>query len=352
MYRAARMKEWPTLRSPSAAHACTKIANAHGAATLETASLGRRSAASPEAVAIVVVPRDRLSTFPMCLDALYANTGTRFRILVVAGAVDDETREHLDRLKATKSNLSYVLEDRLLTQAKARNLGLSHCSERFVVLLENDVVVHENWLPPMLECMRDEQAAVVTPLLWWYRGLHAAGGSFELLDDGETLVLSHSISYSQIRRRRVDYPENHCLLIDREQLPEFPFDDVEPFDVDLGLTLRDLGLTAFLEPVSEATYAAPPPIEIRDIPLFKLRWGWPAWEDANRRFQEKWGLRYDRSRKRASYRRQQLKFALVSRYPNHINIRITNFVFLLTNNLQALLSRRRLPRSPTKPWSR
>jgi hypothetical protein len=288
----------------------------------------------------------------MCLDALYANTRGQFGILVVAGAVDPETRASLDWLRTTKSNLDHVLEDGLLTQAKARNLGLQHCAERFVVILENDVIVDDNWLPPMLECMRDEQVAVVTPLLWWYRGLHAAGGSFDLVDDGGTRVLKHSISYSDIRRKPVDYPENHCLLIDREQLPGFPFDDVEPFDVDLGLTLRARGLTAFLEPTSTATYAAPPPIELRDIPPFELRWGWTQWEEANERFQEKWGVRYDRSKKRASYRRQRLKFGFASRYPNSITVLITNLLFALANNLQARLSRRRAPRLQARGRSR
>jgi hypothetical protein len=212
------------------------------------------------------------------------------------------------------------------------------------VILENDVVVDDNWLPPMLECMRDEQAAVVAPLLFWYRGLHAAGGSFELMDEGGTPVLKHGIGYSDIRRRPVDYPENHCLLIDLDQLQGFAFDDVEPFDVDLGLTLRTKGLTAFLEPTSTATYVAPPPIELRDIPPFEARWGWTQWEEANKRFEEKWGVRYDRSKKRSSYFRQRLKFGLASRYPNATTVLITNLLFALANHLQARLSGRRVPR--------
>jgi glycosyltransferase involved in cell wall biosynthesis len=298
-------------------------------------SLGNR-------VAIVVVPRDRFSTFQRCLDALYSNTDGRFRVIVVAGGVDETTTCYLERLRATKGNLSLVLEDGLLTQAEARNLGLSHLDERFVVVLENDVIVHENWLAPLLECMREEQAAVVTPLLWWYRGLHAAGGSFDLRNDGGgTAVLTHTINYSEIRRRRVDYPENHLVLIDRRQLTGFPFDDVEPFDVDLGLTLRERGLTVFLEPASTATYSAAPPLEVSDIPPFTLRWGWSTWNAANQRFQQKWGLRYDQSKKRASYRRQRLRFAVAARYPNRVTVGMTNQVFALTNRLQTLMTRRR-----------
>jgi hypothetical protein len=43
-----------------------------------------------ECIAIVVVPRDRLSMFPASLDALYAHTHGDFRIVVAAGCIDQQ----------------------------------------------------------------------------------------------------------------------------------------------------------------------------------------------------------------------------------------------------------------------
>ena len=53
-------------------------------------------------------------------------------------------------------------------QAEARNLGLRRTNGRYCVVLENDTVVHDNWLERMLACMRQEGAAAVMPLILWY----------------------------------------------------------------------------------------------------------------------------------------------------------------------------------------
>jgi glycosyltransferase involved in cell wall biosynthesis len=294
-----------------------------------------------ERVVIVVVPRDRFSVFPRCLEALYAYTDVPFRVIVVAGGMDRTTEEYLHQLQVQKDNLKVVLVDRLLRQDEARNLALRKADERFCIVLENDTIVHENWLAPMFECMREEGAAVVTPLIFWYRGLHTAGCMFEEREKDGALEFHHKIMYTEIRRKRIDYPENHCVLIDRQLLSGSDiFDDVEPFDVDLGLTLRKRGLSVFLEPRSVATYSAPPPLEVRDVPAFKSRWDVAAWEARNRRVMQKWGVIYDPSAKLASYRRQQLKLGLARWYPNKFTVGVSNVVLGSANRLLSVARRK------------
>jgi hypothetical protein len=151
--------------------------------------------------------------------------------------------------------------------------------------------------------------------------------------DGD-VIFQHKILYTGIRRKRIDYPECHCILIDRQLLPgDDIFDDVEPFDVDLGLTLRKHGLSVFLEPRSVATYSAPPPLEVRDIPPFKLRWDAASWKARNTGFMQKWRVTYDASPKYASYRRQELKLGLARWYPTSFTVGISNFAFSSVNRL-------------------
>lgn len=297
----------------------------------------------PESVAVLVVIRDRFSIFPRCLEALYAYTNVPFRIIVVAGGTDRATQKYLHQLQLQKDNMSVLLANRLLTQGEARNLAIQQAEERFCLILENDTIVHENWLAPMLECMREEGAAVVMPLILWYRGIHSAGCMFEEREKNGEVFFDHEIVYTGIRRKRIDYPENHCVLIDRQRLPGTNiFDDVEPFDVDLGLTLQKYGLSVFLEPRSIVTYSAPPPLEVRDIPCFKSRWDVGLWEARNHLFMKKWGVIYDPSSKRASYRRQQLKVGLACRYPNKFTVALSNVGLNTANKLMGLF----MPRHP------
>jgi glycosyltransferase involved in cell wall biosynthesis len=287
-----------------------------------------------EMVMIGVVPRDRFSMFPRCLDALYAHTDVPFRVVLVAGGANVATREDLHTLQEQYENLSVVLLDRLLEQGTARNVALQYVDERFCVLMENDTLVHHHWLRPLLECMREERAAVVAPLLlsFWDGRIHAAGCAFEEHDNAGTVEFQHQMLYYgmdparvSLQRTRIAYPEAHCLLIDRQQLPDLNlFEDVEPFDADLGLTLRQRGLTAFLEPRSVATYVTPPPLRVGDIAAFKFRWDADAWADRNRRFMQKWHLTYDGSRKQRFYRRQHRKLGLARWYPNTLTVWMFN----------------------------
>ena len=296
---------------------------------------------SSETIDVVVVTRDRFSMFPQCLEALYAHTHVPFRVLVVAGGTDRATEQYLRQVEVQKGNISVVLVDGLLMQGEARNVGLREADERFCVVLENDTIVHENWLAPMLECMRQEGAAAVMPLIFWYRGIHAAGCMFEERETDGALVFHHRILYTEIRRKRIDYPESHCVLFDRCLLPRIDiFDNAEPFDVDLGLTLRKYGLNVFLEPRSVVTYAAPPPLEVRDIPPFKLRWDAASWKVRNSQFMQKWGVTYDPSSKRASYRRQQLKLGVARWYPNKFTVGVSNVAFGSVNRLMSLAKQR------------
>jgi GT2 family glycosyltransferase len=293
-----------------------------------------------QSIAVGVVMRDRFSMFATCLEAISAHTESPFRLILVVGGADPGTKQYLRDFERCHAGTTVVFADALLLQGEARNLALRHCSERFCVILENDTIVHQNWLMPLVDCMQDEGAAVVAPLIldFWSHRIHAAGGGFEELQSRDGVELRHQINQQGLRvatglqgRARIDYPENHCVLINRELLPdEDLFDDVEPFDVDLGLTLRLRGLTGFLEPRSLATYMDPPPLQVRDIEAFKFRWDFNAWRERNRRFRQKWQVDYDETDKELSYRRQQLRLGLARWWPTECNVWMANaYMYLL-----------------------
>jgi glycosyltransferase involved in cell wall biosynthesis len=279
-------------------------------------------------VDIIVVPRDRFSIFPQCLDALYANTEVPFRVFVICGGADKSTEDHLCELQLKRPNLLVTLRDHLLMQGEARNIGLQQVTERYCCILENDTIVHKNWLPPLLKCQREEGAAAVMPLILWYQRIHAAGCMFEEKQEKFSCRFNHKILYTGIHRKQIDYPECHCVLIDRKLVPDsFIFEDVEPFDVDLGLTFRKHGLKTFIEPSSVATYSALPRLEVCDIAMFKFRWGVASYEGRNRLFRKKWGVKYDPlSSKLASYRRQQLRLGFARWYPNNLTLWLSNLL--------------------------
>lgn len=289
-------------------------------------------------IVIVIVVRDRFSMFKPCLEAIYLHTTLPFRVLVVVGGADNQTKVYLNHIQEQKDNFKVIFTDQLLMQGESRNIALKHFNDRYCIILENDTIVHENWFAPLLKCMYEEKATVVTPLIYWHRGVHSTGGMFvEYEKDGKTMF-KNQILYTEIERKKIDYPENHCLLIDRHQFPEVEiFDDVEPFDVDLGLILKKNGLSAFFEPLSVVTYSAPPHCEERDLIPFYFRWNAQTWEERNKFFMRKWDLNYDPAHKIASYKRQQLKLEMARRFPNKLTLGISNNFIRLLNFMHMLI---------------
>jgi len=280
-------------------------------------------------LAIMVVIRDRFSMYAPCVDALYANTALPFRLILVAGGADEAIRECLREIQGRRENVTTVFSDHLLSQAEGRNIGLREVRERYCAIVENDTIVHADWLPPLLGCMTEAGAAVVAPLIAFAGGVHAAGCTIEIAaSDGERL-LTHTVCDSDLRRRRIDYPETHCVLLDRSLLQGDLFEEAEPLDVDFGLMLRERGLSVFLEPRSVVTYVPPPPLRLGDIGSFSKRWDAEAWRVRNDAFMKKWGVRYDASVKLAAYRRQQAKAQFVRSYPNRIAIALLNAAWVL-----------------------
>ena len=309
-----------------------------------------------EKVLIGIVPRDRFSMFQRCLQAVYAWTDVPFRVVLVAGGADVATKEYIQKLADEKDDCSVAFENRLLLQGEARNLALQQGKERFFVALENDTIVHENWLRPLLVCTQEEGAAVVTPLVlnFWDDSIHVAGCMFDERERSGLMEFHQQemhagikISAVSLQRTKIGYPETHCVLIDRQLLPDDkPFDDVEPFDGDFGLTLQRLGLTTFLEPRSVVTYADPPPLDADDISIFKFRWDADAWAARNRDFVQKWNLVYNGSPKRVFYQRQHQKLGLARWYPNKFNVSICNLCLWLLRVLRA--NERRLRNSAVR----
>jgi len=301
--------------------------------------------AGEKAVAIAVVPADRYSILPRCLEAIYRNTHVPFRVIVVDARADHGTRAYLDRLTSERKNLTVVHVDRMLSSGSARNAALEHIYERYCAIIENDIIVRDNWLIPMLTCMREERAAVVGPTIidLTYGRIHAIGIMFNesqknrrVLFNDVILGREASLGNAPLNRRRIDYPERHCMLIDRNFLPEKNlFDDVEPFDADLGYILRKKKLTAHYEPRAVVEFRQSPPIDLIDVEFFKRRWNFERWLVEKERFTKKWKVDFTFGEKRAFYHSQHRNLLLARWFPNRWTLGMANMYSLSKRKLRA-----------------
>lgn len=90
-----------------------------------------------------------------CLRSLAAVCGTAPEIVVVDNAASPET----ERLVAEFPNCKYVKSEKNLGFAGGNNLGIGHCTRSYVVLLNNDTIVHADSFTPLMRYL-DEHLQV------------------------------------------------------------------------------------------------------------------------------------------------------------------------------------------------
>jgi len=260
-------------------------------------------------VTIAVVPRERFSYSVRSLENIYAQTSHPFDLVYVDGGSPRAVRDQL-RNQADRRGFRLLRTEGYLTPNQARNMALPHATGRYVVFIDNDVLVEPGWLDELVTCAEDTGASIVGPVYLsgppGTRKIHMAAGiaHFEQQHGCRVLRVKHTLAgrelnavADQLQRRPCELVEFHCMLVRRTV-----FDDLGPLDEnlmsaleheDLCLTVRERGGAVYFEPAARVTYVPPPPLALSDYPFFMLRWS-EAWNSPTlRHFQEKWQLQPD-----------------------------------------------------------
>jgi len=274
--------------------------------------MARPAIAEPQ-VTIVVVPRECFGYTQKALESIYANSDIPFELVYVDAGSPAKARRYLEA-EARKRNFHLIRADYYLSPNRARNLGLSQVRTKYVVFIDNDVVVARNWLKPLLDCAEETGAAIVGPLTCQgepvHEVVHCAGGESGIVEEIKSGKIRRRIIEKiyrqgervanvgqQLQRQESGLAEFHCMLV-RTQT----FDAVGPLDegllntkehVDFCIAVIQMGGRVYFEPASVVTYLAQPPRSWGDIAFYMLRWS-DAWELASLyRLRDKWNLTED-----------------------------------------------------------
>lgn len=263
---------------------------------------------TPE-VTLVVVPRERFQIARRSLEDIYARTTYPFSLVYVDGNSPPSTRRYLEA-QAGRLGFRLIRTDEYLTPNQARNLGAAVVSTRYLVFLDNDVLVTPGWLEALVRCAEETDAAVVGPL--YCHGeldegiVHMTGGHAHIFDDSGTRRFLEDHRFHGrplatvrplLRRDVCEMVEFHCMLVRTETFRRLgPLDERLKSALenpDFCMSIRQAGGTVYFEPDALITYLPPPPLAWSDLPYFMLRWS-DAWNRASlERFREKWGLGHD-----------------------------------------------------------
>ena len=264
-------------------------------------------------VTIVVVPREQFSSTRDSLESVFRHTESPFKLICVDGGSPRQVQRYLEA-RAREKGFRLIRSDRYLPTNQARNIGLEHVTTKYVVFLENDMVVAPHWLQRLVKCAEETGAAIVGPLICQgeplHQVVHFAGGKCSISQeegDGRLLRRLDERIFKQgekvvdvrerLRREPTELAELHCMLV-RSEI----FERIGPLDeallntkehVDLCLAVSQAGGVIYFEPESVVTYLASRPITWADVSFYMLRWS-DAWEIASlHRLRDKWDLTED-----------------------------------------------------------
>lgn len=264
-------------------------------------------------VTIVVAPRERFSFTRESLESIYENTEIPFNLVYVDGGSPPQIRRYLET-QAREKQFQLIRTDYYLSPNQARNLGLAQVKSKYVVFIDNDVVVTPGWLKQLVKCAEETGAMVVSPLVCQgepvHEIVHCAGGeSGVLLETKGEKVRRRMLEKiykqgrrvedlrDQLKREQTGLAEFHCMIVRTEIFEQVGLLDEALLNtkehVDFCILVVQAGGTVYFEPTSVVTYVPGPPLELTDIPYYMLRWS-DAWEQASlHHLRDKWDLTED-----------------------------------------------------------
>ncbi|MGH7768748.1 MAG: glycosyltransferase family 2 protein [Candidatus Binatia bacterium] len=334
-------------------------------------------------VTIVVVPRERFSFAARSLQSIYEQSDIPFRLVYVDGGSPSSVRRYIER-QAEERGFELIRTEHYLSPNQARNLGLQRVKSKYVVFIDNDVIVAPGWLAPLVQCAEETGAAVVSPLNCEgepaHEVIHFAGGECHVrVEETAELKSRHMVDKisrqgqrlpdvrDQLKRERTEVAEFHCLMA-RTGI----FDKIGPFDegmlsvrenLDFCLMVTQAGGTVYFEPTSIITYLGGCALDWSDIPFYVVRWS-DEWTLASlHHFRDKWDLSEDayfawQYKTLGAWRRKVylVQNTLLRRVPSHrIRLLLEKLVFpveeLLAKGAFARYARRQaraIPRRQTR----
>ncbi|MEM8777408.1 MAG: glycosyltransferase [Cyanobacteria bacterium P01_G01_bin.49] len=289
------------------------------------------STKSKPSVTLVVVPRERFSYSRQSLESIYQNTDYPFDLVYVDVCTPLHLQRYLEE-QAQQKQFKLIRTPYYISPNQARNVGLRQVLNRkskYVVFVDNDVVVAPGWLKKLVDCAEETKATVVGPLTCIgkpeHEVIHNAGGENHIVvkeKDGKIQRCLYQKAYltgkrvadvpEQIRRIQCEYVEFHCMLVQTAIFERIGLLDEGMLatreHIDLCMMVAEAGGTIYCERESSITtdtlgigknkagLAAVagsvqiPDFKPSDFPDFMLRWN-DAWDFASLdHLRKKWNL--------------------------------------------------------------
>ncbi len=207
-------------------------------------------------VSIAILFHNQLQHTINCLNSIILNTKNLEEIEILL--IDNGSEKKIFEKIKTIPNVKVIRFDENLGFVHAYNQSVKRAKADLFLFLNNDTLVCENWLPPLLEAIKDDNVAAVGSKLLYPNGTLQEAGSI-VFRDGSAWNYGKgkdpkSPEYNFIRE--VDYCSAACLLVKKNLFQGFDEQFAPGYyeDADLCFSLRKAGYKVLYQPLSEVIH--------------------------------------------------------------------------------------------------
>jgi GT2 family glycosyltransferase len=168
-------------------------------------------------VSIVILTYNQLDKTQSCLDSIHRYTTAPYEVIVVDNHSTDGTPQFLQKWKRLSKNHKVILNKKNKGFAGGNNQGIKVAKGEYVVLLNNDTIVTENWLENLLVPFeKDSQIGLVGPMSNFVAGKQLVR-NFEARTNED--LQEWAQKFSQTNYEQFEYAHRlvgFCLAVKRE----------------------------------------------------------------------------------------------------------------------------------------
>ncbi|MGD2328414.1 glycosyltransferase [Bacillus subtilis] len=234
---------------------------------------------------IIVLTYNQLALTKQCLESIWKHTNNDcIEVIVIDNGSHDGTRDYLKQITSIKAIFNKTNEG----FAKACNQGLEVASGDNILFLNNDTIVTNQWLEPMIKLLyQDDKIGMVGPVSNYVSGPQQVPVNYtnvEEIEDFSRLYCLQQRGRSKAVLRLVGF----CLLVKKKVLDEvggfderfvggsFEDDDLSLRVLQAGYQLK-IALDSFVHHHGHATFTGNPDLSINQL-----------YEENRQRFIDKW----------------------------------------------------------------
>lgn len=219
---------------------------------------------------IIVLTYNQLALTKQCLESIWTHTDDDcIEVIVVDNGSHDGTQDYLKQIPSIKT----IFNETNKGFAKACNQGLEAASGDNVLFLNNDTVVTNHWLEPMIKLLyHNDKIGMVGPVSNYVSGPQQISVDYTSLEGIEDFSQRHCMRHRG-KSRSVLRLVGFCLLVKKEVLDKigcfderfgggsFEDDDLCLRALQAGYQLK-IALDSFVHHHGHATFSGNPDISI------------------------------------------------------------------------------------------